>query len=156
MYYCWKAQRCLASIKCLEISMFIIRNGGNGHQASCMWHLTTKALKEMQKRNVSENLMYNLPLIDAQSNCYVFSYGVYVLTHFKYIPTIIFPTPFLHMITEKNGFRFILFPPLSKYLVELSYTIQLHLKFIRGYFALSIVFEKSQYMKNVFSQHFQP
>ena len=72
MYYCWKAQRCLASIKCLEISMFIIRNGGNGHQASCMWHLTTKALKEMQKRNVSENLIHNLPLIDAQSDCYVF------------------------------------------------------------------------------------
>ena len=50
MYYCWKAQRCLASIKCLEISMFIIRNGGNGHQASCMWHLTIKALKEMNQK----------------------------------------------------------------------------------------------------------
>ena len=97
----------------------------------------------MRKRNVSKNLMYNLPLIDAQSDCNVFSHGALVLTHFKYIPTMIFPTPFLHMITEKNGFRFILFPPLSKILVKLSYTIQLHVKFIRGYFSLSIVFEKS-------------
>ena len=121
MYYCWKAQRCLASIKCLEISMFIIRNGGNGHQASCMWHLTIKG-------NESENLMYNFPLIGAHSDCYVFSYGVYVLTHFNNIPTIIFPTPFLHMITEKNGFRFILFLLLSKTLVKLSYTIELHVK----------------------------
>ena len=55
----------------------------------------------------------------------------------------IFPTPFLHMITEKNSFRSIWFPPLSKTLVKLSYTIQLHVKFIRGYFALSIVFEIS-------------
>ena len=98
MYYCWKAQRCLASIKCLEISMFIIRNGGNGHQASCMWHLTIKG-------NESENLMYNFPLIGAHSDCYVFSYGVYVLAHFNNIPTIIFPTPFLHMITEKKWFQ---------------------------------------------------
>ena len=93
--------------------------------------------------NESENLIHNFPLIDAHSDCYVFSYGVYVLAHFNNIPTIIFPTPFLHMITEKNGFRFILFLLLSKSLVELSYTILFHLKFIHGYFALSIVFEKS-------------